>query len=87
MARWATGAKWAAGPAPGDQCDTPLVLSLSKGLGLTAPQNTRLEFFSKHVRIGSGKASVIYELFGTLQATTKREMNLKDNEKRDNKPS
>ena len=34
MARWATGAKWAAGPAPGDQRDTPLVLSLSEGLGL-----------------------------------------------------
>lgn len=33
MARWAAGAKWAAGPAPGDQRDTPLVLSLSEGLG------------------------------------------------------
>ena len=27
------GAKWAAGPAPDDQRDTPLVLSLSEGLG------------------------------------------------------
>ena len=33
MARWAAGAKWAAGPAPGDQRDTPLVLPLSEGLG------------------------------------------------------
>ena len=35
MARWAAGAKWAAGPAPDDQRDTPLVLSLSEGLGNT----------------------------------------------------
>ena len=35
MARWAAGAKWAAGPAPDDQRDTPLVLSLSEGLGGT----------------------------------------------------
>ena len=33
MARWATGAKWAEGPAPDDQRDMPLVLSLSEGLG------------------------------------------------------
>jgi hypothetical protein len=36
VARWAAGAKWAAGPAPGDQRDTPLVLSLSEGLGHAA---------------------------------------------------
>ena len=35
MARWVAGAKWAAGPAPDDQRDTPLVLSLSEGLGRT----------------------------------------------------
>ena len=35
MARWAAGAKWAEGPAPDDQRDTPLVLSLSEGLGRT----------------------------------------------------
>ena len=35
MARWAAGEIWAAGPAPDDQRDTPLVLSLSEGLGRT----------------------------------------------------
>ena len=33
MARWATGANWAAGLAPGEQRDMPLGLSLSEGLG------------------------------------------------------
>jgi hypothetical protein len=36
VARWAAGAKWAEGLALGDQRDTPLVLSLSEGLGVTA---------------------------------------------------
>ena len=36
MARWVAGAKWAEGPAPDDQRDTPLVLSLSEGLGFRA---------------------------------------------------
>ena len=35
MARWAAGAKWAAGAAPDNQRDTPLVLSLSEWLGPT----------------------------------------------------
>ena len=34
--RWAAGAKWAAGAAPDDQRDMPLVLSLSEGLGVNA---------------------------------------------------
>ena len=38
MARWAAGAKWAAGHAPDDQRDTPLVLRLSEGLGISAPE-------------------------------------------------
>ena len=33
VARSVAGAKWAAGPAPAGQRDTPLVLSLSEGLG------------------------------------------------------
>jgi hypothetical protein len=40
VARWAAGAKWAEGPAPDDQRDTPLVLSLSEGLGITALSQT-----------------------------------------------
>ena len=36
MARWTAGAKWADGPAPDGQCDMPLALRLSEGLGLIA---------------------------------------------------
>jgi hypothetical protein len=33
VARWAGGAKWGEAPAPHDQRDTPLALSLSEWLG------------------------------------------------------
>ena len=36
MARWTASAKWAVGPALDGQCATPLVLSLSEGLGFRA---------------------------------------------------
>ena len=36
VARWAADAEWAAGPAPDDQRDAPMVLSLSEGFGRTA---------------------------------------------------
>ena len=35
MARWTASAKWAVGPALDGQCDMPLVLRLSEGLGLS----------------------------------------------------
>ena len=35
MTRWTASAKWAAGPALDGRCGTPLVLSLSEGLGVT----------------------------------------------------
>jgi len=34
VARWAGGAKWGEAPAPHDQRDMPLSLSLSEGLGV-----------------------------------------------------
>ena len=34
MARWTASAKWAAGPALDGQCDMPLALRLSEGLGI-----------------------------------------------------
>ncbi len=34
MARWTASAKWAEGPALDGQCDMPLALRLSKGLGV-----------------------------------------------------
>ena len=33
MARWTASAKWAEGPALDGQCDMPLALRLSEGLG------------------------------------------------------
>ena len=36
MACWTASAKWAAGPALDGQCDMPLALRLSEGLGITA---------------------------------------------------
>ena len=36
MARWTASAKWAAGPALGDQCGTPLAISLTEGLDSAA---------------------------------------------------
>ena len=35
MARWTASAKWAAGRALDGQCDMPLALRLSEGLGPT----------------------------------------------------
>ena len=37
MARWTASAKWAEGPALDGQCDMPLALRLSEGLGLSEP--------------------------------------------------
>ena len=46
MARWAAGAKWGEAPAPDDQRDTPLVLSLSEGLGSTVHRGLINDFES-----------------------------------------
>ena len=41
MARWTAGAKWGEAPAPDGQRDTPLALSLSEGLGISAASSEK----------------------------------------------
>jgi putative addiction module component (TIGR02574 family) len=68
VARWAAGAKWAAGPAPDDQSDTPLVLSLSEGLGaafrmlsaMLCPMNARIDLVLEDVlRLSAEERSAV----------------------------
>ena len=74
MARWAAGAKWAEGPAPDDQRDTPLVLSLSEGLGLvrreTGELSCRKETYAESLAIYSDPESCVGDGNGAGEALT-----------------
>ena len=39
MSRWTASAKWAEGPALDGQCDMPLALRLSEGLGISGDED------------------------------------------------
>ena len=73
MARWAAGAKWAAGLAPDDQRDTPLVLPLSEGLGIDlrwlVRRVTLLSLLGKPPRLPASRSRRWWTMYSSRRAS------------------